>query len=493
MNSPIFQIICHRSIGFFFLLGLLTTTLSQAQNDSRQQKQTNAIPSALSLDEALEYALQQNANVRVADAEVIRTDYARKKAWAALFPKVDINGSYNYTLKKQKMFFGGMKFPGMGGNTSETGSSTSEDDAVGIEVGMTHNIQTGIQAGIPIIAPQLWQSLSIKATDVELALEKARSSKIDMTAEVRKAYYQALLANEAYRVYKQSYDNAGANYKQIKEKYEHGLVAQYDLLRTEVQMKNLEPNVMQAEQSIVLAMKQLKLLLGMPAEAPLSLTDSLGTFSTQLYKSYLQTDSLMLQENTTLRQMTLQDKQLRQALTASKWAFSPTLSLGFVYNYNYMGNELKLDNSKRWIPYSMINLTLSIPIFNGGSKIQDIRMQQMARQQLQWNRNYAGEQITLGARRLQDQMENAVKRYAVTKDAIASAEKGYEIAALRYKMGESTLIELNDADLALLQARLNYNQSIFDFLNAKTEWDKLAGYLPAGANAADKQNDNRKK
>ncbi len=465
------------------MLGGFFVNSAFAQQNTQRADDT---PLKLTLHDALQIALSDNPTVRVAEQEVKKTTYAKNKAWAALFPKVDLNGNYSYTIKKQKMYFGGMKFPGMGGSPGGNGGNndqnSSANNAIAIEVGVRHSIQTGIQAGMPLIAPQLWSSLSINAAEVELAKEKSRGSKVDMTAEVRKAYYTALLANEAYRVYRQSYDNAQENYRQIKEKYERGLVAQYDLLRTEVQMKNIEPNVVQAELSIKLAEKQLKLLMDVDLEKPVELTDSLAVYSRQIYQDYMQPVDTLLVENSTLKQIELQGKQMAAVVQTSKMAFLPTLSLGFVYNYNYMGDELKLSNDKQWSPYSMVNLTLSIPIFNGGARLNDVKMQKAGQRQLELNRHLITRQMKLAVQNQHDQLTNATKRYIAAKEAVVSAEKGYQIAEMRYKTGESTLVELNDADLALLQARLNYNQAIYDFMMAKADLDKLSGYVATSDN-----------
>lgn len=476
------------------------TLMAQDQQEHKSYSADSTTQLHLSLDDALKIAISDNPTVRIARTEVKKTEYARNKSFGSLFPKVDLNGTYNHTIKKQKMYFGGMKFPGMGGGSGGTtpggGGSTpgtgntpppADDEGLAIEVGVKHTIQAGVQAGMPLIAPQLWQSININATNVELAKEKSRASKIDMTAEVRKAYYTVLLAQEAYQVYKQSYDNACKSYKQIEDKYKHGLVAQYDLLRTEVQMKNLEPNVIQAEQSIVMAKKQLKVLLDLDLETPITLSDSLNHHALDIYKEYLTPVDTMLHGNSTLKQLEIQGKLLHQNVQMAKMAFLPTLSLGFVYNYNYMGDKLRLDNSKRWTPYSMINLTLSIPIFNGGSKWYEVKMQQAARQKLELNKAMAQKQMQLALQNQQDQLTNAAKRYVAAKQAITAADKGYQIASLRYKTGESTLVELNDADLALLQARLNYSQAIFDFLKAKADLDKIMGYsAPAEPRNKDK-------
>ena len=70
---------------------------------------------------------------------------------------------------------------------------------------------------------------------------------------------------------------------------------------------------------------------------------------------------------------------------------------------------------------------------------------------------------------------NAIEQFVAAKEAVASAEKGYEIAQVRYRTGEGTILELNDADMALLQARLNYSQAIYNYMVAVYSLDELKG------------------
>ena len=70
---------------------------------------------------------------------------------------------------------------------------------------------------------------------------------------------------------------------------------------------------------------------------------------------------------------------------------------------------------------------------------------------------------------------NAIKQFVAAREAVASAEKGYQIAQVRYKTGEGTILELNDADMALLQARLNYSQAIYNYMVALYTLDELQG------------------
>lgn len=215
----------------------------------------------LDLGKALEIALSENPTVKVADKEIQKKKYARKGSYASLFPQISFAGDYNRTLKKQVMYMD-FDMGDMGGGSLPEGTDMSSMDE-GFEVGRSNNWSLGFNASMPLVNASLWKSLSISALDVELAVEQARSSKIAMVNQVKKSFYAVLLASDSYRVFKQSYDNAMENYLDIKRKYEQGTVAEYDLIRADVTVKNTEPNLLQAENSLTLAKWQLKALLGM--------------------------------------------------------------------------------------------------------------------------------------------------------------------------------------------------------------------------------------
>ena len=140
--------------------------------------------------------------------------------------------------------------PGTGDASSSADDASSASE--GFEVGRDNNWSLGFTASMPIISVGLWKSLSISEDDVDLAIEKARSSRISMIQQVKQAYYGVLLAEDAYNVYKQTYDNAVINYNDIKGNYEQGRVSEYDLIRANVTVKNLEVVRIDEEQNLIL-------------------------------------------------------------------------------------------------------------------------------------------------------------------------------------------------------------------------------------------------
>ena len=361
----------------------------------------------LDIKKALEIALSENPTVKVANKEIQKKKYAQKGSYAALFPQVSFAADYNRTLKKQVMYMDGFDM----GSTEIPGMEDMPNMDEGIEVGRDNNWNLGFNASMPIVNAALWKSLSISAVDVELAIEQARSSKIAMVNQVKKGYYGVLLANDSYRVFKESYDNAMENYLDIKHKFEQGTVAEYDLIRA---------------------------------------------------------------NNTDLKQMDLQAKQLEKTLTMQKFDYLPTLSLTGLYQWTAMNNDFKFKDYM-WNPYSMVGLSLSIPIFSGGSKFYKIKQTRNSIEQLSLQREDTQRNLQLAIKQYIDNMNTCVKRFDASQKGVEQAERGYMISQKRYDTGAGTLLEMNDSELALTQAKLNFNQAIYDYMVAKADLEKVLG------------------
>lgn len=425
----------------------------------------------LDLEKALEIALSENPTVKVADKEIEKKKYAQKGTYAALFPQINFTADYTRTLKKQVMYMDG--FDMGGGSDESTPGMEGIDMSKGIEVGRDNNWTTGFNLSMPLVNATLWKSLSISALDVELSIEQARSSKISMVNQVKKSFYAVLLANDSYRVFKESYDNAMENYLDIKKKYDQGTVAEYDLIRADVTVKNSEPNMLQAENSLTLAKWQLKALLGMDLEMAIDCEGELADFESVLFADYMATDTT-LAGNTDLKQIDLQMQQLKKTLTMQKFDYLPTLSLTGMYQWNAMNNDFKFKNYN-WTPYSIVGVSLTVPIFSGGSKYHKIKQTQVSMHQMDLQRDDTKRNLQLAIKQYLDNMRTCVKQFDAAQKGVEQANKGYKIAQKRYDTGAGTLLEMNDAELALTQAKLNLNQSIYNYMVAKSDMEKVLG------------------
>ena len=444
--------------------------------DVLQQTDTTTAPKLISLEQALQIALSENASVKVADMEIERTGYARKGTYASLFPKIDGNASYQRTIEKQVMYmdFDMGDMGGAAGGSGDSGSSSASGG--GIEVGRWNTWSAGISASMPLVNAQLWKSLKISDQDVELAVEAARSSRLEMVNQVKQAYFGCLLAKEAFEVYKSVYENALENYKLTEMKYNARKASELELTRAKTTLANAVPDVYNAESSVILALWQLKAVMGVDLDENIDVSEKLGDYANRMLGDIAESssDSLSLENNSTMRQLAIQAEQLANTVKLQQYANIPTLSLAFSYNFNAMTNDFNF-SEYRWSPYSYVGLTLQIPIFAGGQRHNAIRQAKVQAAELDVQRADTERQLRIAIRQNLNQMETAMKSYGASQTALESAEKAYDITAKSYEVGSSTITDLNDAQLALTQSQLAVSQAIYDFVIAKSSLESAVG------------------
>lgn len=450
-------------------------------------------PVVISLEQALKIALSENIAVKVADKEIERTKYAKKGTYASLFPQIDATGSYQRTIKKQVMYmdfdmssFGGGSAAGSGSTGSGTagtgeGSGTgagstasSSKNNGGLEVGRWNTWSAGVSASMPIVNAQLWKSIKISGMDVELAVEKARASRLDMVSQVKNAYYAVLFSKEAFNVYKEVYENAMTNYAETEKKYNVQKATDLDMARAKTNVANAIPNVYNAESSIILALWQLKAVMGIDLEMNIDVEGAIEDYSEYMTSDVTKADSISLDRNSTMKQLEIQANELAQSIKAQQYAYIPTLALAFNYSYNAMTNDFNF-KEYRWTPYSYVGVSLSIPIFSGGKRLNQVRQARNSYEQMRLQMTSTERNLKISIRQSLNTMETNVKSYDAAKDAVASAEKAYSIAEKSYEVGRATLTDLNDAQLALTQARLAESQAVYNFIVAKTQLEQTLG------------------
>ena len=450
-------------------------------------------PVVISLEQALKIALSENIAVKVADKEIERTKYAKKGTYASLFPQIDATGSYQRTIKKQVMYmdfdmssFGGGSAAGSGstgsgtagtGEGSGTGSgstTSSSKNNGGLEVGRWNTWSAGVSASMPVVNAQLWKSIKISGMDVELAVEKARASRLDMVSQVKNAYYAVLFSKEAFNVYKEVYENAMTNYSETEKKYNVQKATDLDMARAKTNVANAIPNVYNAESSIILALWQLKAVMGIDLEMNIDVEGAIEDYSEYMTSDVTKADSISLDRNSTMKQLEIQANELAQSIKTQQYAYIPTLALAFNYSYNAMTNDFNF-KEYRWTPYSYVGVSLSIPIFSGGKRLNQVRQARNSYEQMRLQMTSTERNLKISIRQSLNTMETNVKSYDAAKDAVASAEKAYSIAEKSYEVGRATLTDLNDAQLALTQARLAESQAVYNFIVAKTQLEQTLG------------------
>ena len=416
----------------------------------------------LSIDEAIELALSDNPTVKVANLEIERYDYVRKQTLASLYPSVDVSGQYSLAIRRQEM-------------------------AEGFSFGGKNTFNLGGSVALPLFVPAIYEQLKMTRTQMESAVESARATRIDMVASVRSAYYNVLLAEQSLAVLKEAIKTTEQVVKNTENLYKNGLASEYDYLTAEVQLSNLKPQVLQTENAIGLTKLQLKMYLSIPEGVDIAVVGTLDGFRDAVLLN--EEFSYNIEDNTTVRSLDIQAKMLKHQERLIQSSRMP--SIAAFGQVSYMGQErvdlsglmgggipraAAAEQSKFWwqTPIS-VGAQISIPIFAGFKKTNQLREVRNQMAQLNIQREYAEQGIRL-------QIEQAVNTLLTARETMLSneltvqqAEKAYNISLTRYNAGAGTILELNSSQLSLTQAQLSYSQSIYDYLSAYASYEKTLG------------------
>ena len=435
---------------FFTLAALVCVATVSASTQESEVAASGSEPLVLTLEQALQIALSENPTVKIADQTIEAKKYAKKGTYAALWPDISASATYQRYIKKQTFHIMGQT----------------------MQVGTTNNISAGVNATLPIINAQLWKSLKLSAMDVELAVEQARSSRVDMVEQVSKAFYQVLLAKDSYNVYKRVYDNAVENHKIVEKRYSVGQVSEYDFIRSKVSVSNAEPNVFSAENSIVLALWQLKALLGLDLSKDVDCAGSLADFE-PVMTSHIAMEA-DLSNNSSMRQLDIQERMLEKSIELKRSANLPSLALSIGYNYVAMDETMKLFHY-RWNPYSVAAFALNIPIFSGGKRRADVKQAEIELGNLQLQRENVERQLHTAMMQYESTMLTNLKQYHASSENISQAKRGYDIAVKRYEVGGGTLVDVDNSQLAYTQAELSRSTAIYNYLVNQVSLEKIKG------------------
>lgn len=447
------------------------------------QAQAPADSADVTLDDCLRIALSESPTLRVADLDITRVDYSRKETLSQLLPQVSFGGQYSRMLAKQVAYMNMDGFKGMGGGsgsdtdnpdapeTPDAGDSKKKDN--GIKMGLDNSFQVGFSASVPIIAPQIWQALKLSDAQIATTVEQARASRLNLINGVKSAYYAYLLALDSRKVIGESYDMAALTHDIYVKQQSVGAASEYDVLRTSVAMKNIEPQITQADIAISRARMQLFMLMGIDVKSPLRVKGKLADYEATMYDEVMRLGN-DYSNNSSLRLNTLHTDALRRTVKMNRMAWWPTLALSASYNWTSSSNGSPFRNF-RWNPYSVIGLQLSFPIFQGGARAARIRQAQVQVKQAEFQRQDLENSLAMQVQLAKDNIVLNVKQIASSGESVGQAERAHDIMQQSFNIGAASYLDLRDSELALTNSRLSYIQSIYNYLIAGAELELLLG------------------
>ena len=416
----------------------------------------------LSLRDCIQLALKKNPSYLSATKQIDVAVAREHEALGGFLPQLNLQGSYTWlekvmTVEMPPLF----RFPGMPAKPQR------------IKLDFTLDYQGQVTLTQPLFTSgRLWHAYKQARLAAKLAREKVRQTRQETILQVSKSYYGCLLADEFVRVSRQAVDVASRHLKSVKDRRAVGMATDFDVLRAQVQLSNLEPQLAKAENGQRLAYLGLKDLIGLDSKTPIALVDTFSYRRPDLpVESAIQ---LALERRPEVRQMELQRQMGVQMLKLAKANDDPMLALQG--NYSFRNDKFTLDRHQ-WDDFYTVNVVLSVPLFDGfqtHAKVSQARSQltsiELAEEALKRG-------IRLQVRQAYSKFEEAEKRLNSQRTNVQQARESVRIAEASYQQGMLTNLEVISAQLALKQAETNWSQALYDCSVAAVEIQRAIGIL----------------
>ncbi|MCU0236861.1 MAG: TolC family protein [Acidobacteria bacterium] len=414
-----------------------------------------AAPMDLTVDQAIQLALTNNPAHQVSQQEIRQYRYRLMQNFGFL-PEATLSGS---KILDQKLMT--IEIPSFipGGEPTKASLRFQLDYSFSFQI-----VQPVFTGG------KIYFNYKNAELDLRLARERERSSRADTILGVRKAFYNIQILQELLKAHQEALALAEANFNNVKNSFDLGMASQYDLLRAELALSAVKPDVLRVENLLETSRYGLKLMLGLPREQDVRLQGVLGCGRVQLELAGLLQSSL--QNRSELRQLQMQRQKIAN-LQKITWAqYVPNFSL--VANFSYQSDYFKL-RQKNWDDYYSVSLGMSWPIFTGLKRSAQIGEMNVMKKIMDLNVKQLGDATRLEVESQYRTIHQEYENIQMGLKNVESAREGARIAELSYKEGMITILELNSSYNELTRARVNYLQALYNYNIAIAELEKVTG------------------
>jgi outer membrane protein TolC len=433
-----------KSFTWLVFIVLPNLLLAQQNSDSTLQYAT--------LHNCIEYAIQHNPDLQNAKINEDITEATIKSKLADWYPQ--LNFSYNLQHNFQLPTFN------FNGNLAHSGTFNTS----GVDFGVTQNIFS---------RDVLLASRS--ANEVRLsASENNKNQKINLAVAVSKAFYDLILTVQQLKVIEQDIVRNNQSYKDAYYQYQSGIVDKTDYQRATIALNNARAQKKSGDESMKAKYAYLAELMGYPDSEKIDLVYDTAQMEKEIYIDTLQ--NMNYNNRIEVQQLETQKKLQQYNLQYYKWSFLPDVSAFGNYNLNFLNNQFsKLYNAA--YPNSFAGITISIPIFQGGKRLQQIKEAQF--QITQADNNIASQKNTINT-----QYQSAIASYKSNlynffslKENVSLASDVYEVIRLQYRAGVKAYLDVITAESDLRTAQINYYNALYQVLSSKIDVEQSLGNI----------------
>lgn len=435
----------------------------------------------ITLDEAIKMALGNNREIEVAKMDVKKANAAVSEAFGYALPSVDVFGNFSHFIEKPMMPF--PDFEAMLNNSTYgvlfdegiipvDNSKFMPMDSKLQTFARTNNFEATAQVTQMLFNSAVFTGIGASEIYLNLAKENLKRTIAKTVLSVKKAYYGVLLTQDLYGIAESRFTNASDHHSNIKAMRSQGLVSEFAELQAEVQVENIRPILVQLENANIDAKNGLKILINIPQERKIKVLGKMEYAEEELPKE-LELVNEAKKSNFTLSTLKIKNQLDDEFAEIDRSGYWPTLAAFGNYSYSGSSDEWDFQNYSS----SMVGVSLSINLFQGGRTANKVEQSVIASQQTKEQIYSLSDATEMQVKSNLNDLNRVKKQITAMKKNVSLAERAYKIADDRYKEGEGSELEVKDADISLSNARVNHTNAIHDYLVSKASLFNLVGRI----------------
>lgn len=439
--------------------GLLLVFLLPVSQLWAQEEKENY---SMSLQEAVQHALQYNRSVINSGLDV---EAAYKKKWETIaggLPQISASGDYqnNFELQKQIIpaeFFGG-----------EPGTFTE------VAFGTKHTVNA--RATLNQLIFDGSYIVGVKAAKTYLDFYKTSKLKNDLEIkeQVINAYGNVLLSQESVKIFEKNKATLEKNLFEAEESYKNGLAEEEEAEQIGITLASVNSSLNNSKRLTEITLNMLKVLLGMELKDELQLTDGLEELTNANMDLLITGDSFSVQNNIDYKLGINNREQKELLLKQEKSKALPTLTSNVTFGYNAFNDEFKFTQKEQsWLNYSYLGVSLNVPIFSSLARSARTQQAKIELKKAETDLVDLEENLKLQYQQAKSQYEFSVEQHNTAKNKLRLAERIENKQQIKFSEGISTSFEFSEAQRQLYSAQQEYLQSMVDVINAKAALEKL--------------------
>lgn len=437
-------------------------------------------------------ALDTNRDLTAAREAYVTAQEQVSEAWSSVMPTVDLDASYTRNISPTVNFLPAQIFD----------PSAGPDDYIGVQFGADNTYSSAIAIEQPLFRAGVLVALGAANRFESLQEEVVRGRAQTVVTQLRMSYYQLLLAQEQVRLTSNSVERVRQSLKETRALNRAGLASDYDVLRLEVELANLEPNLRRAENAVRQARRQLAIQANLDDHDALRVTGALAEMDLADLQANTPANREILgfvgferaeleagddavsraaELRSDLRQLELTEDLRHTEMRLEQAEYLPDVTLfgSYVISAQNNGSPTWFGAGNGQRAYSrFVGVRVSLPIFQGFRRDARIDQKRAALRQAQAQTSQGVDMARSEVRTILEGAEEAFLRADGQRLAVQQARRGYEIASAQYREGLGSQLELTDAEVALRQSEFNYAQAVYDYLVARAQLDAAVGRVP---------------